>query len=131
MDWTFSRCGISSDMSPYRLTAVFLTAVFRVQEMKENGELEEILPKRISLDDRYVCHCTTTCIHTSRIGMFYSFHSQYRLKSLTNKAPIMLFMKGSPEVSNCVSTTESYSCSFQEPQCGFSRTVCGILQECG
>nr|QSX72247.1 glutaredoxin 3 [Halichondria panicea] len=60
-----------------------------LKEMKENGELEEILPKRISLDDR--------------------------LKSLTNKAPIMLFMKGSPE----------------EPQCGFSRTVCGILQECG
>ena len=88
MDWTFSRCGISSDMSPYRLTAVFLTAVFLtavfltavfcVQEMKENGELKEILPKRISLDDRYVCHCTT--IHTSRIGMFYSFSLTIQVK---------------------------------------------------
>ena len=36
-----------------------------------------------------------------------------RIKSIINKAPIMLFMKGQPDA----------------PQCGFSRTIVGILQE--
>tara|TARA_A100001015_G_C15039890_1_gene738945 strand:+ start:3953 stop:4978 length:1026 start_codon:yes stop_codon:yes gene_type:complete len=36
-----------------------------------------------------------------------------RIKLLINKAPIMLFMKGQPDA----------------PQCGFSRTIVGILQE--
>lgn len=36
-----------------------------------------------------------------------------RLSTLINKAPVMLFMKGSP----------------QEPRCGFSRTTIGILKE--
>ena len=36
-----------------------------------------------------------------------------RLRALTSKAPIMLFMKGKPDA----------------PECGFSRTIVGILQE--
>ena len=36
-----------------------------------------------------------------------------RLKALTNKAPVMVFMKGSPEA----------------PRCGFSRTLVGILND--
>jgi len=36
-----------------------------------------------------------------------------RLKQLINQAPVMVFMKGNPE----------------EPKCGFSRTLMGILQE--
>jgi Grx4 family monothiol glutaredoxin len=38
-----------------------------------------------------------------------------KLKTLINREPVMLFMKGSPEA----------------PRCGFSRTITGILTECG
>lgn len=60
-----------------------------VKEMDEAGEIESTLPIKQSLDER--------------------------LKSLINKAPVMLFMKGSPD----------------EPRCGFSRTICGILKDEG
>lgn len=60
-----------------------------VKELDEAGELENTLPKKQSLDDR--------------------------LKTLINSAPIILFMKGSPD----------------EPRCGFSKTICGILKEAG
>ncbi|XP_071827907.1 glutaredoxin-3-like [Apostichopus japonicus] len=60
-----------------------------VKEMNEADEIEGTLPKKQSLDER--------------------------LKTLINTAPVMLFMKGSPD----------------EPKCGFSRTICGILEDAG
>jgi glutaredoxin-related protein len=38
-----------------------------------------------------------------------------KIKKLLSQADVMLFMKGSPE----------------EPQCGFSRTIVGVLNETG
>ncbi len=38
-----------------------------------------------------------------------------RLHALINKSPVMLFMKGSPD----------------EPRCGFSNTIVGILRDNG
>nr|XP_006825967.1 PREDICTED: LOW QUALITY PROTEIN: glutaredoxin-3-like [Saccoglossus kowalevskii] len=46
-----------------------------IKEMKENGELESVLPKATSLEDR--------------------------LKALINQAPVMLFMKGNSETPKC------------------------------
>lgn len=60
-----------------------------VKELIESGEFESQLPEQVKLEDR--------------------------LKSLTNKAPVMLFMKGDP----------------QTPQCGFSRQVTALLGETG
>lgn len=60
-----------------------------VKEMQESGDLEGMLPKRVSLDQK--------------------------LKSLINKAPVMVFMKGNPGT----------------PRCGFSRTLMEILKETG
>jgi len=60
-----------------------------VKELLESGELAEKLPKKRSLDEK--------------------------LKSLVNKASIMVFMKG----------------SATEPKCGFSRTLMQILDESG
>ncbi|CAG0892268.1 unnamed protein product [Darwinula stevensoni] len=59
------------------------------KEMDANGELASLLPKKQSLEER--------------------------LKTLINKAPLMVFMKGTPEV----------------PKCGFSRTLVQILHEIG
>ncbi|XP_071947664.1 glutaredoxin-3-like [Antedon mediterranea] len=58
-----------------------------IKEMKESGDLESTLPKVESIEKR--------------------------LKSIINKSPIMVFMKGDPE----------------EPRCGFSRTLITILKE--
>ncbi|XP_025095704.1 glutaredoxin-3-like [Pomacea canaliculata] len=60
-----------------------------VKEMVESGELKSILPASVDLNAR--------------------------LKDLTNRASVMLFMKGSPE----------------NPRCGFSKTMVGILNETG
>ncbi|XP_065828246.1 glutaredoxin-3-like [Oscarella lobularis] len=60
-----------------------------VQELEESGELDDMLPKKVSLEDR--------------------------LKQVINSHPIMLFMKGSSDA----------------PRCGFSKTICGILNETG
>jgi len=60
-----------------------------LKEMDASGELGPMLPKRQNLDDR--------------------------LRGLTNKAPLMVFMKGDPET----------------PKCGFSRTLIGMLNETG
>uniref|UniRef100_UPI00358DE927 glutaredoxin-3-like n=1 Tax=Myxine glutinosa TaxID=7769 RepID=UPI00358DE927 len=60
-----------------------------VKEMAESGELREVCPKAEKLEDR---------LHT-----------------LINKAPVMLFMKG----------------TAQGPKCGFSRTTIDILNETG
>lgn len=58
-----------------------------VQEMKESGELEEMIPRAKSLDER--------------------------LKLLISQSNVVLFMKGSRD----------------QPRCGFSRSICEILQE--
>ncbi|KAK3095293.1 hypothetical protein FSP39_012902 [Pinctada imbricata] len=60
-----------------------------VKELVESGDLESELPKQESLEDR--------------------------LKSLINKAPVMLFMKGDPET----------------PRCGFSKQTVALLGETG
>jgi len=56
-----------------------------ITEMAEDGELKKIVPKEKDLNSR--------------------------LSELVNKAPVMLFMKGTPEA----------------PQCGFSRKIVDIL----
>jgi len=58
-----------------------------IKEMIENGELQSMIPTKVQLEDR--------------------------LKKLINQAPVMVFMKGNPEV----------------PKCGFSRTLMEILKE--
>lgn len=60
-----------------------------VKELAESDELKTMLPQKEDLESR--------------------------LKTLINKAPIMLFMKGSPDA----------------PRCGFSRTTTAILKETG
>ncbi|XP_069140493.1 glutaredoxin-3-like [Argopecten irradians] len=60
-----------------------------VKELVETGEFESQLPEQVKLEDR--------------------------LKSLINKASVMLFMKGDP----------------QTPRCGFSRQVTALLGETG
>ncbi|OWF51711.1 glutaredoxin-3-like [Mizuhopecten yessoensis] len=60
-----------------------------IKELIESGEFESQLPEQVKLEDR--------------------------LKSLINKAPVMLFMKGNPQV----------------PRCGFSRQVTALLGETG
>jgi Grx4 family monothiol glutaredoxin len=60
-----------------------------VRELLETNELQSKLPVKHSLDDR--------------------------LKSLINKAPVMVFMKG----------------DAQQPKCGFSKNLVGILNENG
>ena len=57
-----------------------------LKEMNENGELAEMLPKKQNLDDR--------------------------LKFLTKKSNVMIFMKGNPG----------------QPKCGFSRQLIEILK---
>ncbi|KAL5470723.1 hypothetical protein EMCRGX_G028732, partial [Ephydatia muelleri] len=57
------------------------------KEMKESGELAKMLPKKGSLEAR--------------------------LKALIRQAPVMIFMKGTPE----------------SPCCGFSNSLCQILKE--
>lgn len=58
-----------------------------IKEMVESGDLKDMLPKKVSLESR--------------------------LSTLTNSAPILIFMKGSPS----------------EPKCGFSKQLMGILEE--
>ena len=45
-----------------------------IKEMVEAGEMQSMLPTKVTLEDR--------------------------LKSLINKAPLMIFMKGDPKVTN-------------------------------
>merc|ERR1712098_129927 len=60
-----------------------------IKEMIENGELQSMIPTKVQLEDK--------------------------LKSLINKAPLVVFMKGDPET----------------PKCGFSRTLMEIFKEAG
>ncbi|XP_043912266.1 glutaredoxin-3 isoform X1 [Protopterus annectens] len=60
-----------------------------VKELAASGELDSICPKAQKLEDR--------------------------LKSLINKAPVMLFMKGNKQMAKC----------------GFSRQILAIMNECG
>jgi len=60
-----------------------------VREMVQSGDIQEMLPTKLMLEDR--------------------------LKSLINKAPLMIFMKGDPET----------------PKCGFSRQLMEIMKDLG
>ena len=59
------------------------------KEMVQSGDLQDMLPTKVKLEDR--------------------------LKSLINKAPLVVFMKGEPDV----------------PKCGFSRQLMEILKDTG
>lgn len=65
-----------------------------------------------------------------------------RLKELINAAPVMLFMKGTPEVRaqpREVLRTSPHrralmsfgACGWQDPQCGFSRKIVALLKDKG
>lgn len=60
-----------------------------IKEMVEAGELQSMLPTKVKLEDR--------------------------LKSIINKAPVVIFMKGDPAT----------------PKCGFSRQLMEIMKETG
>lgn len=60
-----------------------------IREMVEAGELQSMLPTKVKLEDR--------------------------LKSIINKAPVVIFMKGDPAT----------------PKCGFSRQLMEIMKETG
>jgi len=64
--------------------------------MKESGELESMLPKAKSLDDRLECPVSLTC-HCCHVNCPFTNHP-HRLKAIINQQKVMLFMKGSPEV---------------------------------
>lgn len=71
------------------------------------------------LDGAYAPELTKKVEHLAAIGIpggsaeLPAVDSNQRLKKLTNAAPCMLFMKGSP----------------QEPRCGFSRQIVALLSE--
>lgn len=60
-----------------------------VKEMKESDTLDSLLPKQQSLDERYLVWVESNLLFTC---------TTLRLKGLITKAPVMLFMKGNPEV---------------------------------
>ncbi|XP_064631392.1 glutaredoxin-3-like [Lineus longissimus] len=72
-----------------------------IKQMIEDNEFQSSLPKTGSKDNE------------SQSVLPKSGSLDDRLKALVNKAPVMLFMKGSPDA----------------PQCGFSRTTVGILND--
>ena len=75
-----------------------------IKEMVEAGEMQSMLPTKVTLEDR--------------------------LKSLINKAPLMIFMKGDPKVTEYIrKTRQSFKLYFQTPKCGFSRQLMEIMAE--
>ena len=60
-----------------------------IKEMVESGDLQSMIPTKVKLEDR--------------------------LKTLINKAPVVIFMKGEPD----------------SPKCGFSRQLMEIMKETG
>lgn len=60
-----------------------------VREMVQSGDIQEILPTKLKLEER--------------------------LKSIINRAPLLIFMKGDPET----------------PKCGFSRQLMEIMKDLG
>ena len=77
--------------------ALLVTYVWMLikQEMDESGDLDSMLPKAKNLDDRSVLpHFKLHCQYS---GLFTPFVFS-RLKSLTNQASVMLFMKGTRDV---------------------------------
>lgn len=73
----------------------------KVKELAKQGPLSEVLAKLTPMQPKIAA--------TPPVSL------EERLKSLINKAEVMLFMKGSPE----------------EPRCGFSRTMVGVLSDAG
>lgn len=99
-----------------------------VKEMHENGELASMLPKKLSLDERWVGFKFTFSCSSQNVSLLFCVMKfllhlitfcvlclPTRLKALINKAPVMVFMKGYPST----------------PKCGFSRTLMEILKETG
>lgn len=63
--------------------------------LKHNPWMQGIL-HTVDRDDVIWCHCVMLC--HSVMWWHHDAVTTFRLKSLTNQAPIMVFMKGSPEV---------------------------------
>uniref|UniRef100_A0A0G4HW89 Thioredoxin domain-containing protein n=1 Tax=Chromera velia CCMP2878 TaxID=1169474 RepID=A0A0G4HW89_9ALVE len=79
----------------------FVGGVDIVTEMHQDGSLKELMDSA-GKETEAATAAVTPSLHD-------------RLKSLVKRAPVMLFMKGDPVM----------------PRCGFSKTIVGILQECG
>ena len=94
-----------------------------IKEMVESGELQTMLPKKVlSMHYLYInkYHCEFSFIKVSLDS---------RLKTLTNQAPVMVFMKVGynqlcPDIPRIVVQGIP-----SEPKCGFSRQLMTILEE--
>ena len=82
------------------------SVVLGLQELKESGELQELLPRTRPLEERYkyVRHFVLV-----NCPMFA------RLKEVINQEHVVLFMKGSVEVCNVSETTPPISPDFKPP----------------
>lgn len=86
-----------------------------VKEMKEEGELKSMFPAPVDAGDVL----------------------ESRLKRIITASPVVLVMKGSPEVREWEWRSEKeifsqvYHANFQAPRCGFSRQMVEILQKAG
>eukprot|EP01134_Creolimax_fragrantissima_P004855 CFRG4855T1 len=72
-----------------------------IKELIDNGDFDELVPKKTAPVD------ATTPAKVARTPDSYEY-----LKPIINKAPVMLFMKGTPE----------------SPECGFSRKIIALLE---
>ena len=75
--------------------------------MVEAGEMQSMIPTKVTLEDR--------------------------LKSLINKSPLMIFMKGDRKVNiylrNDKAQFINFIMDFQTPKCGFSRQLMEIMAD--
>ena len=131
--------------------------------MAESGELSPLLPKQEDLNKRCVPGIwqwiiqlrTIPCqgrwglliVFTAHCPSFHSSYILHRLKELIASSPVLMFMKGDPEVrgfppeqnsvrvicfpffSSCLLHNWLSRCMFQTPRCGFSREACRILKK--
>ena len=80
------------------MEALFLSRCLCLQELKESGELEELLPKARPLEERCVYH-DFSCVRYSCCLLVNMTSVCGRLKEVISRERIMLFMKGSVEVT--------------------------------
>ena len=76
------------------LSVVWCSVVLTLQELKESGELQELLPRVRPLEERYYI---TGCKTLSNV-FYLLFPPISRLKEVINRERVMLFMKGTVEV---------------------------------
>ena len=76
-----------------------------IKEMVEAGEMQSMIPTKVTLEDR--------------------------LKSLINKSPLMIFMKGDRKVNIYLGKAQfiNFIMDFQTPKCGFSRQLMEIMAD--